>query len=211
MKIAILCASGKVGKEISKEALRRNLEPVCFVRNSSKMNEFLPQAKIVQKDLFELDFKDLVDFDIIIDAFGEWENLSLHKKHIECLSKILQGSKAKLFVVGGAGSLYMDENHTTRLMDMPDFPKEYLDIAKASAEVLEFLRNEKGFKWVYVSPSAIFSPDLPKTNHYKIIGEKFEVNANNESKISYSDYASAMIDIVLNSCYENTRIGVISL
>ncbi|EPU8948772.1 TPA_asm: NAD(P)-dependent oxidoreductase, partial [Campylobacter jejuni] len=24
-------------------------------------------------------------------------------------------------------------------------------------------------------------------------------------------YASAMIDIVLNSCYENTRIGVISL
>ncbi|EPZ3799205.1 hypothetical protein ACXOE5_001762, partial [Campylobacter jejuni] len=32
------------------------------------------------------------------------------------------------------------------------------------------------------------------------------------SKISYSDYASAiMIDIVLNSCYENTRIGVISL
>lgn len=101
MKIAILCASGKVGKEISKEALKRNLEPVCFVRNSSKMNEFLPQAKIVQKDLFEFDSKDLIDFDIIIDAFGEWGNLSLHKKHIEWLSKILQGSKAKLFVVGG--------------------------------------------------------------------------------------------------------------
>lgn len=43
------------------------------------MNEFLPQAKIVQRDLFELDSKDLIDFDIIIDAFGEWENLSLHK------------------------------------------------------------------------------------------------------------------------------------
>ncbi|MBZ7941851.1 threonyl-tRNA synthetase [Campylobacter sp. W0045] len=75
---------------------------------------------------------------------------------------------------------------------------------------MEFLRNEKGFKWVYVSSSAIFSPDLPKTNHYKIIGEKFEVNANNESKISYSDYANA-IDLVLNSHYENTRIGVIGL
>ncbi len=75
----------------------------------------------------------------------------------------------------------------------------------------KFLRNEKGFKWVYVSTSAIFSPELPKTNHYKIIGEKFEVNANNKSKIRYSDYASAMIDIVLNSCDKNTRIGVISL
>ncbi len=126
------------------------------------MNEFLPQAKIAQKDLFELDFKDLIDFDIIIDAFGEWEKLSLHKKHIECLSKILQGSKAKLFVIWGIGSLYMDENHTTRLMDIPDFLKEYLDIAKASAEVLEFLRNEKGFKWVYVSTSAIFHQNFQK-------------------------------------------------
>ncbi|MBZ7943982.1 NAD(P)-dependent oxidoreductase, partial [Campylobacter sp. RM13744] len=36
-------------------------------------------------------------------------------------------------------------------------------------------------------------------------------NANNESKISYSDYANAMIDLVLNSHYENTRIGVIGL
>ncbi|HDW9270042.1 TPA: NADH-flavin reductase, partial [Campylobacter jejuni] len=25
--------------------LIRNLEPVCFIRNNSKMNEFLPQAK----------------------------------------------------------------------------------------------------------------------------------------------------------------------
>ncbi len=49
----------------------------------------------------------------------------------------MQGSKAKLFVIWGIGSLYMDENHTTRLMDIPDFLKEYLDIAKASAEVLE--------------------------------------------------------------------------
>lgn len=45
MKIAILCASGKVGKEISKEALKRNLEPVCFVRNSSKMNDFYLKLK----------------------------------------------------------------------------------------------------------------------------------------------------------------------
>ncbi|BEJ86435.1 hypothetical protein B10525_15680 [Campylobacter jejuni] len=78
------------------------------------------------------------------------------------MSKILQGSKAKLFVIWGIGSLYMDENHTTRLMDIPDFLKEYLDIAKASAEVLEILRNEKGFKWVYVSTSAIFHQNFQK-------------------------------------------------
>lgn len=177
------------------------------------MSEFSSKAKIIQKDLFELDTKDLVHFDAIIDAFGEWKNLNLHKKHIEFLSKILQGSNSKLFVVGGAGSLYMDKSYTIRLMDTPTFPKEYLNIAKAAAEVLTFLRNEQGFKWVYVSPAANFIPELPKNHNYKITGELFEVNTNNESKIGYDDYASAMIDIILNPNpnYENTRIGVIGL
>lgn len=211
MKIAILCASGKVGKAITNEVLERGFNPVCFVRDSSKMNEFANKIQVVQKDIFALDSKDLADFDVIIDAFGEWQDLSLHKKHIESLSKILQGSRARLLVVGGAGSLYMDSSHKTRLMDMPDFPKEYLGVAQANAEVLTFLRDEKGFKWVYVSPSAEFVPALPKSNHYKIIGEEFELNANNESKIGYRDYASAMMDIALDSNYENVRVGVVAL
>lgn len=64
------------------------------------MNEFLPQAKIVQKDLFELDFKDLIDFNIIIDAFGEWEKLSLYKKHIECLSKFCKEARLNYLLYG---------------------------------------------------------------------------------------------------------------
>lgn len=175
------------------------------------MNEFANKIQVVQKDIFALDSKDLADFDVIIDAFGEWQDLSLHKKHIESLSKILQGSRARLLVVGGAGSLYMDSSHTARLMDMPNFPKEYLGVAQANAEVLTFLRDEKGFTWVYVSPSLEFVPALPKSNHYKIIGEEFELNANNESKISYGDYASAMIDIALDLGYKNMRVGVIGL
>lgn len=211
MKIAILCASGKAGKEVTKEALSRGLEPVCFVRDSSKMNEFANKIQVVQKDIFALDSKDLADFDVIIDAFGEWQDLSLHKKHIESLSKILQGSRARLLVVGGAGSLYMDSSHTPRLMDMPNFPKEYLGVAQATAEVLSFLRDERGFTWVYVSPSLELVPTLPKSNHYEIIGEEFKVNANHESKIGYSDYASAMIDIALDLGYKNMRVGVVAL
>lgn len=47
----------------------------------------------------------------------------------------------------------------------------------------------------------------------KVLSKKIKIFILNIclSKISCSDYASAMIDIVLNSCYENTRIGVISL
>lgn len=210
MKIAVLAASGKAGRLITEEALNRGYSVSAFVRNAQKLT---PKANlsIVQKDIFALTSKDLQGFDVIIDAFGEWKDLSLHKKHAEHLVQILQGNKARFLVVGGAGSLYMDKSHTTKLMDTPTFPDSYQGVAKATAEVLELLRGQKGINWVYVSPPAEFVADGAKSGKYKIIGEEFEVNAKGESKASYADYASAMIDIAENKKLNQVRVGVIGL
>lgn len=210
MKIAVLAASGRAGRLITEEALSRGYSVSAFVRNAQKLT---PKANlsIVQKDIFALTSKDLQGFDVIIDAFGEWKDLSLHKKHGEHLVQILQGNKARLLVVGGAGSLYMDKSHTTRLMDTPTFPDSYMGVAKATAEVLELLRGQKAINWVYVSPPAEFVADGAKSGKYKIIGEEFEVNAKGESKASYADYASAMIDIAENKKLNQVRVGVIGL
>lgn len=210
MKIAVLAASGRAGRLITEEALSRGYSVSAFVRNAQKLT---PKANlsIVQKDIFALTSKDLQGFDVIIDAFGEWKDLSLHKKHGEHLVQILQGNKARLLVVGGAGSLYMDKSHTTRLMDTPTFPDSYQSIARAGAEVWELIRGQKAINWVYVSPPAEFVADGAKTGKYKIIGEEFEVNAKGESKASYADYASAMIDIAENKKLNQVRVGVIGL
>lgn len=210
MKIAVLCANGKAGKLIVEEAINKGLEVSAFVRDSSKAR-FDSKVCVVQKDIFTLESSDLQGFDVIIDAFGEWQNLSLHKAHMEHLVKILSGNSAKFLVVGGAGSLYMDTSHTTMLMDTPDFPKEYIPIARAETEGLAVLRNTQGLNWVYVSPPAVFIPDAPKSGKYKIIGEEFKVNSKGESKISYADYAIAMIEIALDSTYSKQRVGVIGL
>ncbi len=166
MKIAVLCASGKAGKLIVEEAINKSLEVSAFVRDSNKAR-FDSKVCVVQKDIFTLESSDLQDFDVIIDAFGEWQNLSLHKAHMEHLVQILSGNSAKFLVVGGAGSLYMDTSHTTMLMDTPDFPKEYIPIARAETEGLAVLRNTQGLNWVYVSPPAVFIPDAPKSGNTK--------------------------------------------
>lgn len=210
MKIAVLGASGKAGRLIVEEAKAKGLEVSAFVRDSKKVS-FSNKVHVVQKDIFKLQSSDLQGFDVIIDAFGEWQNLGLHKAHMEHLVKILAGNKAKFLVVGGAGSLYMDTSHTTMLMDTPDFPKEYLPVAKATAEAFDVIRASKDINWVYVSPPAAFIPDAPKSGKYKIIGEEFEVNSKGESKASYADYASAMIEIALDSKYSKQRVGVIGL
>lgn len=210
MKIAVLAASGKVGKLITDEALSKGYNVSAFVRDSKKLAP-KPNLTIIQKDIFDLRANDLQNFDVIIDCFGEWEKLDLHKKHIEHLVKILAGNKAKFLVVGGAGSLYMDKEHKTRLMDTPNFPAEYMGVAKATAEALEVLRGVSDINWVYVCPPADFVFDAPKSGKYKIIGEEFEVNAKGESKGSYADYASAMLEIAKDSKYSKERVGVIGL
>ena len=73
------------------------------------------------------------------------------------------------------------------------------------------IKASKGINWVYVSPPAVFIPDAPKSGKYKIIGEEFELNSKGESKISYADYAIAMIEIALDSTYSKQRVGVIGL
>ena len=210
MKIAVLCANGKAGKLIVEEAINKGLEVSAFVRDSNKAR-FDSKVCVVQKDIFALESSDLQGFDVIIDAFGEWQNLSLHKAHMEHLVQILSGNRAKFLAVGGAGSLYMDTSHTTMLMDTPDFPQEYLPVARATAEAFDVIKASKGINWVYVSPPAVFIQDAPKSGKYKIIGEEFELNSKGESKISYADYAIAMIEIALDSTYSKQRVGVIGL
>lgn len=221
-KVAILAASGKAGFLILKECVNAGFITTAIVRNAKKLQDLARKNKldskkfsIKQKDIFALDSKDLSGFDDIIDAFGEVKEPSLFLKHIKHLCAVLQGSPARLIVVGGAGSLYTDKSHTQQLFDTPSFPKEYLPVAKAHGEVLDYLRaqdsKENAINWVYVSPPADFKFDAPQTRKYKITGEEIEMNAKGECAGSYADYALAIVDIIKDSSINKRRVGVIGL
>ena len=212
MKIAVLAASGKAGRLIALEALNRGCSVSAFVRNDKKAQDLAQKgANVVQKDIFALTSSDLQGFDVIIDAFGEWDDFSLFKKQGTHLADILEGNKARFLVVGGAGSLYVDKSHAARLMDAPNFPDDYKGVANAHAELLELLRSQNTLNWVYVSPAAEFVAGAPKTGKYKIAGEEFETNEKGQSEVSYADYASAMLDIAQNPKLSKARVSVVGL
>ena len=50
MKIAVVCANGKAGKLIVKEAVARGLDVTAIARGSNQS----AAAKFIQKDLFDL-------------------------------------------------------------------------------------------------------------------------------------------------------------
>ena len=208
-KIAILCAAGKQGKLLVNEAVSRGYAVTGFVRGSDKVEN--AKAKTAVKDLFDLTREDLVGFDAVIDAFGAWteETLPLHKTSLAHLCDILSGTKVRLLVVGGAGSLYVNPEHTVQVKDLESFPDAFKPLANNMGEALAELRKRFDVQWTYLSPAGDFVADGERTGEYLLGGEEYFVNDKGESRISYADYAIAMIDEIENANNIQKRFSVI--
>lgn len=207
MKVAVVCANGKAGKLIVKEAMDRGLDVTAIVRgeNRSAANQ------VISKDLFDLTAEDLKGFDVVVDAFGAWaeEDLPLHSKSLMHLCDAVSNTDIRLIVVGGAGSLYTNPEHTMQVMDGPDFPDMFKPLASAQGKALEELRERKDVKWTFISPAGDFQADGEKTGEYILAGEELTLNERGESIISYADYAVALVDEITKGSHIQERISVV--
>lgn len=207
MKIAVVCANGKAGQLIVKEALNRGLDVTAFVRGE---NRSAAKQGIV-KDLFELTTDDLKSYDVVVDAFGAWapDVLPQHSASLKHLCDVLSGTEVRLLVVGGAGSLYVNPEHSAQVMDGPDFPEMFKPLANAQGKALAELRQRSDVKWTFVSPACDFQADGERTGKYLLGGEEVMLNERGESIISYADYAIAMVDEATCGNHIRQRISVV--
>ena len=208
-KVAVVCAAGKEGRLLVDEAVSRGYDVTGFVRGSDKVAN--PKAKTVVKDLFDLTREDLIRFDAVIDAFGAWtpETLPLHKTSLKHLCDVLSGTKVRLLVVGGAGSLYVNPEHTVQVKDLESFPAMFKPLADMQGAALDDLRKRSDVQWTYLSPAGDFVADGERTGEYLLGGEEYFVNDKGESRLSYADYAIAMIDEIENANNIQKRFSVI--
>ena len=207
MKLAVIAANGQAGKAIVEEAIKRGHEVTAIVRSENKSQA----QSVILKDLFDLTKDDLIGFDAVVSAFGAHtpDTLPLHSKSIDLFDQLLAGISTRLIIVGGAGSLYIDETKTTRLLDTPDFPEEFKPLAKAQADELDLLRTKNNLNWTFVSPAADFIPDGEKTGHYILAGEIFTTNGKGISQISYADYAIGLVDELEKGHHIKERISLL--
>ncbi len=207
MKIAVICANGKAGKLIVKEAVNRGLDVTAVVRGDNAT----AAQKVLKKDLFDLTSADLEGFDAVVDAFGAWteDTLPQHSTSLKHLCDILSGTTTRLLVVGGAGSLYVNPEHTVCVADGPDFPDMFKPLAAAMAKALGELRERSDVKWTYISPAGDFQAEGERTGKYILGGEELILNSKGESIISYADYAIAMVDEAVNGNNIQKRISVV--
>ncbi|MNI11578.1 NmrA-like family protein [compost metagenome] len=210
MKIGIIGATGKAGQQIGREALTRGHEVTAIVRNAAKVTE--SKFTVLEKNIFELTAADIQDLDVIVNAFGAPAGEEhLHVDAGRALIEVLQGApKTRLIVVGGAGSLYVDEAKSIRVIDTPDFPDIYKATASNQGKNLEDLQQSSGIQWTFISPAAFFDPEGPRTGAYQLGKDNLLVNSQGASYVSYADYAIAVLDEIEKPQHINKRFTLVS-
>lgn len=209
MKIAIIGASGKAGSLILKEAVSRTHEVTAIVRDVSKVKS--QNVAVLEKNIFDLRAEDIKNFDIIVNAFNApFGEEHLHVEAGRVLIEALKGAPTtRLIVVGGAGSLFVDETKTVRKFETPEFPEAYFATAKNMGENLKELQNTSGVQWTYISPAGFFDAEGKRTGSYQKGGDQLIFNSKGQSYISYADYAIAVLDEIENPQHINERFTVV--
>lgn len=207
-KVAVISADGRVAGHVIKELVARDYDVTGFGRKDENTTD---AQTYIKKDLFDLTKADLSEFAIVVSAFGTWkpETLQLHVEVIKYLTSLLARTDKRLIIVGGAGSLYVDPEHKTQLVDTPDFPAKFYALAKAQTDALTELRKHDNVDWTFISPAADFQVDGKRTGEYILAGEELTLNDRGESIISYADYALAMADEIQNGDHIKERISVV--
>lgn len=207
-KIAVVAANGRVGSLVVAEAVRRGFDVTAIAREESRT-----QAQhFLKGDALTIGRDQLEGFDAVVDAVGGWSEDTLHlipdaAKH---LADALAGTEVRLVVVGGAGSLFVDPEHTVTLAQTPEFPDAFKGVAGAHQQALDALRGRGDVRWTYVSPAVDFQDEGECTGEYTLAGEELTPNAKGESTISYTDYAIALVDEVEPGEHIRERISVVS-
>lgn len=207
MKVAVVCANGKAGQMITKEAVQRGLDVTAVVRGENRS----AASQSIIRDVLDIKAEDLKGFDVVVDAFGAWteDTLPLHSSSLKTLCDALSGTETRLLVVGGAGSLYVNPEHTACVADGPDFPDMFKPLAAAMAKALSELRQRNDVKWTYISPAGDFQAEGERSGEYILGGEELTLNEKGERVISYADYAVAMLDEIVKGSHIQERISVV--
>lgn len=197
MKLVLYGASGMIGSRVLKELVRRGHPVTAVVRDPGRVPQE-PGVTAVQGDL--LDSRDVAakvrGADAVISAYnpGQGTEQRLLDATRTLIAAAGQAGVPRVIMVGGAGSLEVAPGVT--VIDSGHLPKEWLAIAIAHRDALEWIRSSKeaaDLDWTSFSPAAFIQPG-ERTGKFRLGGDHLVSDAQGQSRISAEDYAVALVD-----------------
>jgi putative NADH-flavin reductase len=212
-KVALIGSTGFVGTALLKELIKRGHHVTAVARNVDKViASHLVEPRPANVMNVEALSNVMKGSDVVVSAYNAgWANPNIYEDFLAGSRAIQSATKQagihRLFVVGGAGSLYVQG---TQLVDQQDFPEAFKAGATAARDYLNELKNEKQIDWVFISPPIEFGPNGPtkRTGNYRVGTDEPIFNHEGHSIISAADLAKAVVDEIENPAHRKTRFTI---
>lgn len=205
MKIALVAAAGKIGRQIAQQAISRGHEVTAIVRRETDLPPELAGAHPVVAPLDDHDalIAAIHGNDVLASAYGPAPGAEATLS--EVADDLIAAARAvgigRLVVVGGAGSLEVAPG--VQLVDTSNFPAAYKSVALAHRDALKRYQTADDLDWTFYSPAAEIGPG-EKRGAFRSQAHAFLANAEGKSTISYADYADAFVDEIEQPRYLKT-------
>jgi len=198
-KVAVIGATGFVGKQVVNELSNRGYQVEAFARDITKVEA---KENVVAKSIDVNNIDELAEAlkgnDAIISTFNAgWTNPNLYDDFLNGslnIEKAVENSGVKRFItVGGAGSLYIDGN---QLVDGPDFPAEIKPGATAARDYLNKIKENTTLDWTFFSPAIEMHQGTAgvRVGKYRTALENPVFNEEGRSVLSVEDVAVVLVD-----------------
>ncbi len=198
-KVAVIGATGFVGKQVVNELSNRGYVVDAIARDSSKV-EAKDNVTAISADVNNVEelAKVLEGSDAVINTFNAgWTNPNLYDDFLNGsrnIEKAVEKSGVKRFItVGGAGSLFIDGN---QLVDGPDFPADIKAGATAARDYLNEIKKNETLNWTFFSPAIEMHAGTAgvRVGTYRTALENPVFNEEGRSILSVEDVAVALVD-----------------
>ncbi|MFQ6792068.1 MAG: NAD(P)-dependent oxidoreductase [Thomasclavelia sp.] len=210
MKVAVIGGSGNLGKRVVHRLLKENNEVTGYVYRSKYQEN---GVTVIKKNLFDLTKTEIMNYDVIISAFGGGFNVDpvINKKAFIKYKELLHDSDTNLIAIAGAESLYVDKDHQMFEYQSANHPQKLKEISRNIRLGIEELKQDLSFNWIVVCPSRQFDLNGGYTGQY-IIDDNEEIifNDDQESYVTYDDLAKAMVDLAKEKEYFQKVITVVT-
>ena len=207
MNILVIGANGKAGHRIVEKALKAGHQVTGVVRREGAIEGI----QTIVKDALQLTKQELTQFDVVINATSAFtpDTYHLPADLTLLLVKALANTNTRLIAIGGAGSLYVDEDHTIQLNDTPEFPKEFLARSKTHGKSDDILRKFSNVDWTMFTPPPILDAEGPESNDYVLGNENVILNKEGKPYISYATFAQILVDEINNHKFGRQRFTAV--
>lgn len=197
MKLAIIGATGFVGRVVVDEALARGHEVTAIARSQKDLPD-VDRLHIALGDVTNVDWlaQTLKGVDAVISAFNPgWTDPELYANFVKgsdaILAAVEKSGVKRFLVVGGAGSLEVAPG--VELIDTPQFPAEIRPGAQGARELRNKLRAGSKLDWTVLCPAAMLEPGK-RTGQFRLGTTSLLMNGEAPANISVQDLAVAILN-----------------